>query len=158
MSKIVTENEITRNLVTENDSGDYVMNAIKEWIDTFSILNNQAINVDYLKEDVYQYSIDRTPSNLWVKKFIDGTGGLKQVTFDFSVSLPLSSKAVDNLVNSKFCDDFVSIVDRRNKVKDFPDIEGAFKIECTSNGYLLQKTSTTAIYIIQLNFQYYTEI
>lgn len=158
MSKIVTENDRMRNLITENDEGDYVMNAIREWINTFTILNNQTINVDYLKEAIYQYSIDRTPSTLWVKKFVDGTGGLKQVTFDFSVSLPLSSKALDNLINSKFCDDFVGIVDKKNKNKDLPDIEGAFKIECTSNGYLLQKTSTTAIYIIQLNFQYYSEI
>ena len=157
MSKIVTEND-RRNLITENDEGDYEMSAIREWVNEFSILDNQKVNVDYLKEDIYQYSIDRTPSTIWVKKFVDGTGGLKQVTFDFSISLPLSSKALDNLLNSKFCEDFVDIVDRRNKNKDLPEIDGAFKISCTSNGYLLQKTSTTAIYIIQLNFQYYKEI
>lgn len=158
MARIVTENDRNRNLITENDEGDYEMSAIREWINEFSILSDTSVNVDYLKEDVYQYSIDRTPSSLWVKKFVDGTGGLRQVTFDFSISLPLSSKALDNLVNSKFCEDFVEVVDRRNKNKDLPEIEGAFKIECTSEGYLLQKTATTAIYIIQLNFQYYKEI
>ncbi len=140
------------------ETSDYEMEAIRNWINGFDILDGKKINVDYLKENIYEYSIDRTPSSLWIKKFVDGSGGLRQVTFDFSVSLPLSSQAMDNLVNSQFCDDFVDIVDRKNKNKDLPLIEGAFKIECTSNGYLLQKTTTTSIYIIQLNFQYYKEI
>ena len=141
-----------------NITSDYEMDAIRNWINNFDILEDKKINVDYLKEDVYEYSIDRTQSNLWIKKFVDGTGGLRQVTFDFSVSLPLSSTAMDNLVNSQFCDDFVAIVDSKNKNRDLPLIDGAFKIECTSSGYLLQKTATTSIYIIQLNFQYYKEI
>lgn len=141
-----------------NEASNYEMEAIRNWINGFDILDGKKINVDYLKENIYEYSIDRTPSSLWIKKFVDGSGGLRQVTFDFSVSLPLSSQAMDNLVNSQFCDDFVDIVDRKNKNKDLPLIEGAFKIECTSNGYLLQKTATTSIYIIQLNFQYYKEI
>lgn len=141
-----------------NETSNYEMEAIRNWINGFEILDGKKINVDYLKENIYEYSIDRTPSSLWIKKFVDGSGGLRQVTFDFSVSLPLSSQAMDNLVNSQFCDDFVDIVDNKNRNKDLPLIEGAFKIECTSNGYLLQKTATTSIYIIQLNFQYYKEI
>ena len=39
--------------------------------------------------------------------------------------------------------------------KEFPQIEGAFSIKCTSPGYILQKTETQAIYIIQMNFAYY---
>ena len=100
MAKLVTENDNKRNIITENDEGDYEMSAIREWINEFPILSDTIINVDYLKEDIYQYSIDRTPSALWVKKFIDGTGGLRQVTFDFSISLPLSSTALDNLLNN----------------------------------------------------------
>lgn len=156
MSDVITENTQRENIITE--TSDYEMKVIRNWINTFEILNGDKINVDYLKEDVYEYSIDRTPNSPWVKKFVDGTGGLRQVSFDFSVSMPLSSNALDNLINSKFCDDFIEIVDYKNKHKDFPNIDGAFKVECASNGYLLQKTSTTSIYIIQMNFQYYKEI
>ena len=43
----------------------------------------------------------------------------------------------------------------QNRLKNFPKIEGAFSIKCTSPSYILQKTETTAIYIIQMNFTYY---
>lgn len=156
MSDIITERTRRQNVITE--TSDYEMKVIRNWLNTFEILKDDIINVDYLKEDIYQFSIDRTPVNPWVKRFVDGTGGLRQINFDFSISMPLSSKAIDNLINSKFCDDFLEIVDYKNKHHDLPNIDGAFKVECTSNGYLLQKTATTAIYIIQLNFQYYKEI
>lgn len=131
------------------------MKAIKDWIEKCNLLEGNKINVDYLKDDIFSYSIDRIPSNPYIKKFVDGTGGLKQITFDFTVQAPLSSNAIDNLINSKFCEDFMDWIEKQNRLKIFPDIDGAFKIECTSPGYILTKTDTTAIYIIQLNFQYY---
>lgn len=130
------------------------MELIKEYIETCPLLDGDTINVDYLKDDVYSYSIDRTPTEPKTQPFIDG-GGRKQITFDFTVTAPLSSMVVDNLVNSKFGEDFVDWIDSQNRVHNLPDIDGAFKIECTSPSYVLQKTETTAIYIIQMNFTYY---
>ena len=130
------------------------MQLIKEYIETCPLLDGDTINVDYLKDDVYSYSIDRTPTEPLVQRFVDG-GGRKQITFDFTVTAPLSSMVVDNLVNSKFGEDFIDWIDSQNRVHNLPDIEGAFSIECTSPSYVLQKTETTAIYIIQMNFTYY---
>lgn len=130
------------------------MQLIKEYIETCPLLDGDTINVDYLKDDVYSYSIDRTPTQPLVQRFIDG-GGRKQITFDFTVTAPLSSMVVDNLVNSKFGEDFVSWIDSQNRKHILPEIDGAFSIECTSPSYVLQKTETTAIYIIQMNFTYY---
>ena len=130
------------------------MQLIKEYIETCPLLDGDTINVDYLKDDVYSYSIDRTPTEPKTQSFIDG-GGRKQITFDFTVTAPLSSMVVDNLVNSKFGEDFVAWIDSQNRVHNLPDINGAFSIECTSPSYVLQKTETTAIYIIQMNFTYY---
>lgn len=130
------------------------MQLIKEYIETCPLLDGDKINVDYLKDEVYSYSIDRTPSQPLVQGFIGG-GGKKQITFDFSVTAPLSSKVVTNLTNSKFGEDFIQWIETQNRNKVFPKIDGAFKIECTSPSYVLQKTETTAIYIIQMNFVYY---
>lgn len=130
------------------------MQLIKEYIETCPLLDGDTINVDYLKDDIYSYSIDRTPTQPLVQRFIDG-GGRKQITFDFTVTAPLSSMVVDNLVNSKFGEDFVSWIDSQNRKHNLPEIDGAFSIECTSPSYVLQKTETTAIYIIQMNFTYY---
>lgn len=130
------------------------MELIKEYIETCPLLNGDKINVDYLKDEVYSYSIDRTPSQPIVQPFVDG-GGKKQITFDFTVTAPISSRAVTNLANSKFGEDFMTWIEKQNRNKNFPEIDGAFKIECTSPSYVLQKTDTTAIYIIQINFIYY---
>lgn len=126
---------------------------IKVWLEKCTFLNGGKINVDYLKEDIGNYSIDQTPSNPVVKTYTDGEK-LKQITFDFSVQAPISSKAIINLANSKFCEDFMKWVEEQNKLGNLPEINGIREIICTSPGYLLQKTETTAVYIIQMNCQY----
>lgn len=131
------------------------MEKIKEFIETCPLLDGDKINVDYLKDEVYSYSIDRTPTQPRIVKFIDGCGGKKQITFDFTVTAPISSKVVTNLANSKFGEDFVEWIETQQRIRNLPDIDGAFSIECTSPSYILQKTQTTAIYIIQMNFTYY---
>ena len=130
------------------------MQLIKEWIETCDLLDGNKISVDYLKEAIDSYSIDRTPSNPIVEQYINGDA-IKRITFDFSVTAPLSSQAIVNLANSKFCEDFMDWVSSQNKSKKFPKIEGAMSVECTSPGFFFQKTQTTAIYIIQMNFTYF---
>jgi len=127
---------------------------IKEYIETCPLLKKGKINVDYLKDKPQSYSIDRTPVNPIVKTFADG-GAIKQITFDFSVTAPISSQTIVNLANSKFCEDFMKWIKEQNQKRKLPQIKGVQKIECTSPGYILQKTETTAIYIIQMNCQYY---
>ena len=131
------------------------MELIKEYIESCHLLEGDKINVDYLKDEIYSYSIDRTPTNSLIKKFNDGLGGLYQISFDFTVTAPISKKVVTNLANSKFGEDFIEWIKTQNRLKNFPEINGAFSIECTSPSYILQKTETTAVYIIQMNFKYY---
>jgi len=131
------------------------MQLIKEWIETCPLLKGGKIAVDYLDEEIDSYSIDRTPTQPEIYNFVDGRGGKRQIAFDFSVTAPLSSQTIVNLANSKFCEDFMEWISTQNTLKNFPKINGAFSIKCTSPGYILQKTKTTAIYIIQLNFTYY---
>lgn len=131
------------------------MELIKEYIETCPLLDGDKINVDYLKDEVYSYSIDRTPTTPIIQKYVDGYGGRKQITFDFTVTAPLSSRVVSNLANSKFGEDFIDWIERQQMLRNLPQIDGAFSIECTSPSYIIQKTDTTAIYIIQMNFIYY---
>ena len=131
------------------------MELIKEFIETCPLLEKDKINVDYLKDEVYSYSIDKTPTQPEIKPFIDGKGGKYQITFDFTVTAPISSRVVTNLSNSKFGEDFIEWIKEQNRLRNFPKIEGAFSIKCTSPSYILQKTETMTIYIIQMNFTYY---
>ena len=127
---------------------------IKNWMETCPLLNGGQISVDYLKDEIFSYSIDRTPAQPMVQPFVDG-GGRKQLTFDFSVTAPISSKSIVNLANSKFGEDLIEWVELQNDINNLPDINGAFSIRPTSPSYILQKTETTAIYIIQFSFIYY---
>ena len=115
------------------------MQLIKEWIETCPLLSGNKISVDYLKDDIDSYSIDRTPVQPEIKNFIDGRGGKRQIAFDFSVTAPLSSRSIVNLANSKFCEDFMEWVSTQNRDKNFPDINGAFSIKCTSPRIYLTK-------------------
>lgn len=130
------------------------MQFIKEFIEECPLLNNGRINVDYLKDEPQSYSIDQTPVNPIVKTYADG-GKVKQIAFDFSVTANIGSQAIINLTNSKFCEDFMKWIEEQNKKGNLPKIPGAVQITCTSPGYILQKTDTTAIYIIQMNCQFY---
>jgi len=129
---------------------------IKEYIETCPLLKKGKINVDYLKDKPQSYSIDRTPTNPVYKDYRDGSC-LKQITFDFTVQAPLSSQAIVNLANSKFCDDFMSWIEVNNRNRVLPKIKGIQWIKCTSQGYILGKTETTAIYIIQMQVVYKQE-
>lgn len=114
------------------------MQLIKEWIEKCSLLNGGKINVDYLKDKPQSYSIDQTPVNPVVKKYTDG-GKVKQIAFDFSVQAPISSKAIVNLANSKFCEDFMKWVEDQNYLGNLPKIEGIREVTCTSPRLLIAK-------------------
>lgn len=132
------------------------MELIKEYIEMCQLLKNGKINVDYLKDKPQSYSIDRTPTNPVYKDYRDGSC-LKQITFDFTVQAPLSNQAIVNLANSKFCDDFMNWIEVNNRNRVLPKIKGIQWIRCTSPGYILGKTETTAIYIIQMQVVYKQE-
>ncbi len=113
---------------------------IKEYIETCSLLENGKINVDYLIDDTISYSIDRSPSNPIYKQYRDGST-LKQITFDFTVQVSLSSRAIDNLVNSKFCEDFMCWIEQNNRKGILPNIKGIQWIKCTSPRLYIRENS-----------------
>ena len=50
------------------------MELIKEFIETCPLLSGGKINVDYLEDDIDSYSIDQTPVNPEINRFVDGGG------------------------------------------------------------------------------------
>ena len=112
------------------------------------------VNVDYIKDEIGSYSIDETPTITVLKKFPDG-GCRKQINFDFSIQAPFS--VLENVKNSKFCDDFMEWLEIQERKCNYPKIEGAEKITC-SRGTILQTTKTTAIYVIPIHLEYVKEV
>lgn len=55
-----------------------------------------------------------------------------QIAFDFTVTAPISSQAIVNLANSKFCEDFQEWIREQNQKRILPKICGVQEIKCTS--------------------------
>lgn len=129
------------------------MELIKEFIEECPLLNGGKVNVDYIKDEIDSYSIDETPNTTILQKFQDG-GSRRQITFNFSISAPFST--LENIQNSKFCDDFMDWIENQDTNCNYPKIEGAEGISC-NRGTILQTTETTAIYVIPIKFIYVKE-
>ena len=127
------------------------MELIKEFIETCPYLNKGKVNVDYIKDKPLSYSIDETPVDPVLQNFSDG-GRRLQIQFDFSIQANFS--ALENIKNSKFCDDFTDWIYKQNKKENLPKIVGAVWIKCLGRGTILQTTETTAIYVIPMQLAY----
>lgn len=127
------------------------MELIKEFIETCPYLKNGQVNVDYIKDKPQSYSIDETPVDPVLQNFSDG-GRRLQIQFDFSIQSNFS--VLENIKNSKFCDDFTDWIYEQNKKENLPKIEGAVWIKCLGRGTILQTTDSTAIYVIPMQLAY----
>ena len=127
------------------------MDLIKEFIETCPLLKNGKVNVDYIKDKPQSYSIDETPVNPVLQNYADG-GRQIQIQFDFSVQANFS--VLENIKNSKFCDDFTNWIYEQDKIGNLPKINNICWIKCTGRGTILQTTETTAIYVIPMQVVY----
>ena len=124
---------------------------IKEFIETCPLLKNGKVNVDYIKDKPQSYSIDETPATTILTQYADG-GARNQILFDFSVQANFS--ILENIKNSKFCDDFTMWIKQQNNKRNLPKIDGIDWIKCLGRGTILQTTETTAIYVIRMQVAY----
>lgn len=127
------------------------MELIKEFIETCPYLKNGQVNVDYIKDKPQSYSIDETPVDPVLQNFLDG-GRRLQIQFDFSIQANFS--VLENIKNSKFCDDLTDWIYEQNKKENLPKIDGAVWIKCLGRGTILQTTDSTAIYVIPIQVAY----
>lgn len=124
---------------------------IKEFIETCPLLKNGKVNVDYIKDKPQSYSIDETPATTVLIQYPDG-GSRNQILFDFSIQASFS--ALENIKNSKFCDDFTEWIKEQDNKENLPKMDGICWIKCLGRGTILQTTDSTAIYVIPMQVVY----
>ena len=130
------------------------MELIGEFIETCPLLNKGKVNLDYIKEKPQSYSIDETPVEPVLNYFRDG-GRRLQVQFDFSIQLNFS--ILENIKNSKFCDDFMKWIYEQDNKGNLPKINGIDWIKCLGRGTIERTTEITAIYVIPMQVAYIEE-
>ena len=130
------------------------MELIGEFIETCPLLNKGKVNLDYIKEKPQSYSIDEIPVEPVLNNFRDG-GRRLQIQFDFSIQSNFS--VLENIKNSKFCDDFMKWIYKQDNKGNLPKIDGIDWIKCLGRGTIERTTETTAIYVIPMQVAYIEE-
>lgn len=119
------------------------------------------INVDFLPEDPTTYSIEQTPSEPIVKKYLDGTTD-RQFTFVFACRMYYSDELINNINNSGFFERFQDWLFENSEDGILPELEDGLipnKIEAISSGYLydISGNLTNARYQVQCRLLYEKE-
>ena len=127
------------------------MELIKEFIETCPYLKNGEVNLDFIDSDPQSYSLDETPVDPVLVNFKDG-GKRLQIQFDFSIQASFS--VLENIKNSKFCDDFTDWIQKQDDTGNLPKIDDICWIKCLGRGTITQTTGTTAIYSIPMQVAY----
>lgn len=134
-----------------------MIDKVREYIAKCPYLDEYAeLNVEYLLDKVDTYSVNENAGyNPIINKFLKGSE--RQLMFTFDSKLRWNEDIQNNIDNSKFFEDFRNWLEINNKNKVFPNIDGIYKIEALTNGYIFATNANEAIYRIQCKAEYFKE-
>ncbi len=111
------------------------------------------VNVDFLGENPTEFAIIPIAVNPILKKYIDGSS-LRQYQFQLISCNYYGADVMQNMANSKFYEELYDKIVSNNDDGILPDIKGIESIECLNNGAILDVTTNTARYSIQMKITY----
>lgn len=114
---------------------------------------NYQINANMLSNDINSYSLDLIPENTIVVKWIIG-GEVHKNVYSLRSRMPYSQDVMNNLSNVGFFEIFANIIKTNNNNGVLPDIEGIESIECLTYGSMVDATTNTCSFDIQLQITY----
>lgn len=139
-----------------------IIESIREYLLKCPYLNELAkVNVDFLPEDPMTYSIEQTPSEPIIKRYLDGTTD-RQITFVFACRMFYSDERINNINNSGFFEKFQEWLFDNSDNDILPELEEGlipYRIEAISSGYLYDISGdlSNARYQIQCRLLYEKE-
>ena len=112
-----------------------------------------SINAKMLSNNVDNYSLDKIPVQTNSEKWITGQIIRKEV-YSFRSRVAYSIETITNLENVGFYEVFESKISSNNKEGILPTIENIQEIECLNCGSLVDATTNTAEFDIQIQITY----
>ena len=114
------------------------------------------VNVDYLGPESTMYSIEETPCEPIIKKYINGDT-VRQYQFVFASRESYGPDVLQNIDNSGFYEDFANWIESENKIGNLPKLinQECRSIECLTTGYAFQTDVDKARYQIQMRITYF---
>ena len=111
------------------------------------------INVNFLSNDVNNYSLDKIPmqtnNNGWIIGNI-----LQTEVYSFRSRMNYGADAITNIENVGFYETFARIIKNNNESNILPDIDGIESISCLNCGTMVNANTNTAEFDIQIQIQY----
>lgn len=139
-----------------------IIERIKDYIMTCPFLEELSnVNVDFLPEDPLTYSIEQTPSEPILKRYLDGSTE-RQITFVFACRMFYSDELINNIDNSGFFEKFQEWLFENSENDILPELDKGlipYRMEAISSGYLYDISGdlSNARYQIQCRLIYEKE-
>jgi hypothetical protein len=111
------------------------------------------INVDFLSDDINNYSLDKIPTAPQVESWIIGSV-LNRDVYSFRSRMNYSADTISNIENIGFYEQFEKIIKEKNDNNELPDIEGIQSISCLNCGTMNNANTNTAEFDIQIQIEY----
>ena len=124
----------------------------------FNIIQNlnesyKQINVNFLSDEVDNYSLDKIPTETEVSSWIIGDV-LHRDVYSFRGRMNYSADTVENIENIGFFETFEKIIRTNNENGILPDINGIESIRCLNSGTMNNANTNTAEFDIQIQIEY----
>lgn len=128
----------------------------KYLIENNVIDENYRINVDFLGEEPTEFAIVPISIDPILERHVDGST-LRQYQFQLISCNSYGADVMQNIANSSFYERLYNLIEKNNHNKILPEIDGIESIECINNGAILNTTTNTARYSIQIKITYEKE-
>lgn len=134
-----------------------IIEAVREFILTCPLVDGQLLRIDFLPEEAATYSVDVTPTEPVVKKYMDGSS-VRQFLFTLATRSYYDDYYRQQIDNLAFFERFTDWIEAQDSTGQFPELgEGKrpLRIRVTTSGYLFAPENETARYQIQCSLIYY---
>lgn len=123
--------------------------------DIIQRLNSQyeQINVNFLSNDIDNYSLDKIPTETEGTGWIIGNIMHREV-YSFRSRMNYSADVISNIENVGFYETFEKLIKSNNEKNILPNIEGIESIKCLNCGTMNNANTNTAEFDIQIEIQY----
>ena len=123
--------------------------------DIIEDLNSQyeQINVNFLSNDINNYSLDIIPTQTNGNGWIIGNI-LQREVYSFRSRMNYSADVISNIENVGFYETFAKIIQQNNENSILPDIKGIESISCLNRGSMNNANTNTAEFDIQIQIEY----
>lgn len=111
------------------------------------------LNINFLSNEVDNYSLDKISTATTVEEWIIGTV-LNREVYNFRSRMEYSQDVITNIENIGFYEHFATLIKQKNDADILPEIQGIESIKCLNAGSLNIADTNTAEFNIQIQIEY----